>query len=198
MSGIQSLLGAPPEIDYKIVFEQTPGMCLILDPTFRIIAQNLTHARATLSTERSIVGKGLFEVFPDNPDDPYAKGVAAVRESLLKVMKTRRADTMPIIRYDVRPHSGNFQQRYWAITNTPILGEDGFVHWIINRAEDVTGLVQLQRRDQNAEFCREQANRARARASKTIAKEDSEAFASMAADWEALANEIASDPAPGL
>ncbi|MGZ5927197.1 MAG: PAS domain-containing sensor histidine kinase, partial [Rhizomicrobium sp.] len=70
--------------------------------------------------------------------------VASVRQSLLKVLKTRQADAMPILRYDVQPALGGFEVRYWAITNTPILGEDGFVRWIINRAEDATELALLR------------------------------------------------------
>ena len=30
------------------------------------------------------------------------------------------------------------------VINTPILGDDGYVRWIINRAEDVTELVELR------------------------------------------------------
>jgi PAS domain-containing protein len=191
----QSLLTRPSEVDYKLVFDHTPGMCLILDTSFRIIAQNSVHAKATLSTAKSVVGKGLFEVFPDNPNDSNTNGVSAVRQSLLKVMKTRQQDAMPIIRYDVRPDSGDFQERYWAITNTPILGEDGFVRWIINRAEDVTKLVQLRRKEHNAEFCRKHATQARESAANALAQKDSEAFLKMAAGWDDLADEIQRDDA---
>ena len=74
-----------------------------------------------------------------------ADGVSKLRTSLLKVLKTREADVMPVIRYDVQGERGPFQPRYWVITNTPILGEDGYVRWIINRAEDVTLLEELRR-----------------------------------------------------
>ena len=67
-----------------------------------------------------------------------------MRASLLKVLKTRQPDAMPLIRYDVQPARGPFQTRWWQITNTPILGADGYVQWIINRAEDVTELVELR------------------------------------------------------
>jgi hypothetical protein len=87
------------------------------------------------------VGRRLFEVFPDNPNDSNAGGVSAVRQSLLNVLKTCKTDAMPIVRYDVQPEIGQFQVRYWSITNTPILGSDGFVRWIINRADDATKLV---------------------------------------------------------
>ncbi len=51
---------------------------------------------------------------------------------------------MPIIRFDVQPALGGFEKRYWAVTNTPILGDDGFVRWIIIRAEDATELMLLR------------------------------------------------------
>ncbi len=142
MPSRQSVLNKAAQLDYKLVFEHTPGMCLILDTAFNILAQNQEHARATLSTGRDVIGRGLFEVFPDNPDDSSASGVSSMRRSLLKVLKTRMSDAMPIVRYDVQPELGRFQTRYWAITNTPILGPDGFVRWIINRAQDVSELVE--------------------------------------------------------
>jgi hypothetical protein len=136
--------GSLDDLDYKLIFQAMPGMCLILDAAFNILAQNEDHARATLSIAKNVVGRNLFEAFPDNPHDSGATGVASVRQSLLKVLKTRQPDAMPIIRYDVQPELGGFQERYWAITNTPILGEDGFVRWIINRAEDATELAVLR------------------------------------------------------
>jgi PAS domain-containing protein len=143
----QMVLTRPGKVDYELVFKMMPGMCLVLDPAFTIIAQNEDHARATLSLAKDVVGRNLFEAFPDNPGDSGADGVAAVRASLLRVLKTRAADAMPVIRYDIQPDgSGPFRTRWWAITNAPILGDDGYVRWIINRADDVTELMELRKR----------------------------------------------------
>ena len=139
------MAGIRDPLDYKLVFDNMPGMCLVLDPAFVIVAQNAEHARLTLSTNKQVVGRALFEVFPDNPNDSNADGVGAVRQSLLKVLKTREPDAMAVIRYDVQPERGGFQERYWAITNTPILGEDGYVRWILNRADDVTELERFRK-----------------------------------------------------
>jgi PAS domain-containing protein len=141
----QALLTRTSPPDYRLIFDAMPGMCLILDTTFKIVAQNEEHARATLTTGMSVIGKALWEAFPDNPADLYESGISAVRQSLLNVLKTRKRDVMPIIRYDVQPIGGAFEERYWVITNSPVLGSDGFVHWIINRAEDVTELVKLRK-----------------------------------------------------
>jgi len=137
---------AQGSLDFKQVFDQMSGMCLILDPGFVIIAQNREHARATHTTDKSVVGRHLFEVFPDNPNNSSAIGVAAVRQSLMYVLKTRQPDQMPAVRYDVRAPTGPFQTRYWKIVNSPILGPDGYVQWIINRADDVTDIIELRAR----------------------------------------------------
>jgi PAS domain-containing protein len=137
--------GTKPEtLDYKLIFDLMPGLCLVVDTAFNILAQNVEHGRASLSTDKNVVGRYLFDAFPDNPYDSGASGVATVRQSLLTVLKTRQADVMPIIRFDVQPALGGFEQRYWAVTNTPVLGEDGFVRWIIIRAEDATELMRLR------------------------------------------------------
>ena len=128
--------------DFELVFEKMPGLCLVLDPAFTIIAQNEEHARATQS---SVVGQMVFAAFPDNPDHSGASGVARIRESLLKVLKTRQADHLPMLRYDVKPPMGPFETRYWSVSSVPILGEDGYVRWILIRAEEVTGMVEQRR-----------------------------------------------------
>jgi hypothetical protein len=125
--------------DFALVFAKMPGLCLILDPSFTIVAQNEEHARAT---QASVVGQMVFAAFPDNPDHAGASGVARIRESLVKVIKTREADTLPMLRYDVKPPFGPFVTRYWSVTNVPILGEDGYVRWILLRAEELTELVE--------------------------------------------------------
>jgi PAS domain-containing protein len=134
------------DADLEQVFDNLPSLCLILDPGFKIVAQNRAHAQATITDPRDTVGRLLFEVFPDNPNDSSADGVSDLRASLTKVMKTRTTDTMPVLKYAVqRRHSdGVYEERYWRVTNAPILGPDGFVSLIINVAEDVTAFMKAQ------------------------------------------------------
>lgn len=122
--------------DFAAVFHKMPGLCLLVDPTFTIVAQNDEHARIT---ESQAVGHNLFAAFPDNPNHSGATGLAEIRRSLLTVMKTREADSLPMLRYDFKPPRGPYQIRYWSIVNTPILGDDGYVQWLLIRAEPVPG-----------------------------------------------------------
>ncbi len=131
--------------DFELVFNRMPGLCLVLDPGFTIVAQNEEHARATQTEGGQIVGQHVFAAFPDNPDHSGAVGVSQIRASLLKVLKTRQPDHLPLLRYDVEPPVGRYQPRYWSITNVPILGGDGYVRWILIRAEEITGQARTDR-----------------------------------------------------
>jgi signal transduction histidine kinase/CheY-like chemotaxis protein len=99
-------------------------------------------------TERAgVLGRDIFDVFPDNPDDPAADGVRNLRASLQRVIEFRRADAMSVQKYDVRrPESagGAFETRYWSPVNSPVLGADGELRYIIHRVEDVTEFVVLK------------------------------------------------------
>jgi len=133
--------------DYEAIFETLPGMCLILDTSFNIVAQNDAHETATLTKRENTVGRFLFEVFPDNTNVPNAEGLSQVRGSLLTVLRTRAPHKIDSVKYDIERPEGGFEVRYWSITNTPLLGEDGFVRWIINTADDITELVALRSRN---------------------------------------------------
>ncbi|HET7083690.1 MAG TPA: PAS domain-containing protein [Rhizomicrobium sp.] len=125
--------------DFELVFQKMPGLCLVLDTGFTIVAQNEDHARATQTEGGRILGQNLFAAFPDNPAHSGATGVAQIRQSLLKVLKTRQPDHLSLLRYDVKEPGGLYRTRHWSVTNVPILGDDGYVQWILIRAEEVTG-----------------------------------------------------------
>jgi len=133
-------------LDFKPVFEATPGLYLILAPDLKIIAANDAYCLATMTKREEIVGRALFEVFPDNPDDTGATGVSNLRASLHRVLDLRCADTMAVQKYDIRrPDSegGGFEERYWSPLNSPVLDTEGGVTCIVHRVEDVTHVVRL-------------------------------------------------------
>src|SRR5262245_4490124 len=106
-----------------------------------MVAATNARWRAT-HTGSDTLGRGLFEVFPDNPDDLTATGTSNLRASLERVLKTRQPDTMPVQKYDIRGPDGNFQVRYWSPKNLPVLSPSGEVLYILHRVEDVTELVR--------------------------------------------------------
>jgi PAS domain-containing protein len=61
---------APQQPDFRLLFESVPGLYLVLTPALQIVAVSDTYLHATLTTRDAIIGRHLFDVFPDNPDDP--------------------------------------------------------------------------------------------------------------------------------
>ena len=74
-------------IDFQLLFAESPEVLLVLlpdAPRYTIVAATNSRLRITHSTTASF-GRGLFEVFPDNPDDPSADGTSNLRASLDRV-----------------------------------------------------------------------------------------------------------------
>jgi len=133
--------------DFQVLFESAPGLYLVLTPALTIVAVSDAYLKATMTKREEILGRGLFEVFPDNPDDPAATRVRNLRASLDRVLTHRVPDTMAVQKYDIRrPESegGGFEERYWSPVNSPVLGADGKVAYIIHRVEDVTEFIRLK------------------------------------------------------
>ncbi|KHD77910.1 histidine kinase [Actinoplanes utahensis] len=91
-----------------------------------------------------LVGRPVFDAFPDNPDDPSASGVSMWGASLRRVLSERATDVMAIQKYDIPRPDGGFDTRYWAPANAPVFGPDGRLRWILHRTEDVTAFMQAR------------------------------------------------------
>lgn len=129
-------------VDFRALFESAPGLFLALAPDLSIMGVTDEYLKATMTVREEIVGCGLFDVFPDNPNDAAADGTSNLRASLERVLATRSADTMAVQKYDVRGPDGTFQVKYWSPKNTPVLSPSGEVLYILHRVEDVTDLVR--------------------------------------------------------
>jgi PAS domain S-box-containing protein len=138
---------------FESIFEATPHPYLILgaDENFTIVAVNGRYLEVTGTLREEIIGRGLFEIFPDNPDDESSSSVGDLRTSLKRVLGDGRPDTMGLQHYDIplRDGSGGFQVKYWSPVNMPVLSPDGRVAYIIHHVEDVTEYV-LQRENARA------------------------------------------------
>ena len=135
--------------DFQALFEGAPGLYLVLDRDLRIVAASDAYLAATMTEREAILGRDIFDVFPDNPEDPAATGVRNLRASLERVRESGLPDTMAVQKYDVRTPAekgGGFEERYWSPVNSPVLDQHGQPRYIIHRVEDVTEYVLLRER----------------------------------------------------
>jgi len=132
--------------DFRLLFESSPGLFLVLAPArpYTIIAASDAYLRATMTKRGAVVGRAMFDIFPDNPDDPTAQGVGNLGASLDMVVSTREPNAMALQKYDIRRPDGTFEERWWSPVNSPVLAPDGSLTYIIHRVEDVSDFVRLE------------------------------------------------------
>jgi signal transduction histidine kinase len=132
-----------PAPDFQAIFDAAAGSYLILTTDLIIVAVSDAYLRATETTREGIIGRGIFEVFPDNPDDLATAGSGNPRASLERVLATGAPDTMLVRIHKPKAVGDGFEEHYWSLVNTPVIGSVGTVSYIIQRLEDVTEFVRL-------------------------------------------------------
>ena len=135
--------------DFRLLFEAVPDPCLVLDTHLYIRSVNQAYLSATMTKREGILGRAIFEVFPDNPADPVANGVSNLRASLCRVLRDGVKDVMAVQKYDIRKpeeEGGSFEERYWSPANVPVFGADNKIKYIIHRVQDVTEYVHIKQK----------------------------------------------------
>ncbi|MFI0724491.1 PP2C family protein-serine/threonine phosphatase [Streptomyces sp. NPDC021224] len=139
--------GDGPGIDYRAVYKGLPAGIALLDPQLRYVDVNDAYTRLSGHAAADLVGRYIFDVFPDSPERAdEANGPANLGASLRHVLATHERDSLPLQRYDVErtDRSGVFEERYWSTINTPVLDDDGEVTLIVHRVEEVTAFMKAR------------------------------------------------------
>ncbi len=136
---------------YESIFMAAPCMYLLLlpdAPRFTIVTANDAYLQHTSRTREELIGRGIFEAFPPNPDDPGAREEHGLSDSLHEVIDTKLPHEMGRQRYDiVRPEEagGGFVEKYWKALTTPVFDEAGGIRFLIHRVEEKTEQVVAER-----------------------------------------------------
>ncbi len=127
--------------DFETLFESAPAMMLVLNPDFRIVAASNAYLQHTNTRREDIIDHDVFDILPAYSGDPKPSGNRGLRVSLERVLRSRKPHAMAMQTHAL-PGSGgngkNFGKRYWNSVNTPVLGPDNTVKYIIHRLEDIT------------------------------------------------------------
>ena len=124
-------------------FEEADVPLVIVDR--ELVIQDVNHAYldVTLRGRDDLLGFGLVDAFPENPDLPGADGVANLIASIEAVFRHARVHRMALQRYDIRaPGPGSaYTPKYWLPVNTPLRDDAGRVVSVLHHARDVTAAV---------------------------------------------------------
>jgi len=136
----------PSALLFTASFHHSPiGQCL-LAPTdkLEILAGNDAFLRSVSRRREDVLGRPLFDVFPNNPDDPNDSGVQSLGRSIATAIETGQSQSMAAQHYPIQMHENGrswFEDMYWSATNTPVYGDDGTLLCISHTTINVTAQV---------------------------------------------------------
>lgn len=137
-----------PALDFNKFFQSTaPTLILLPDaPVYTIVHANDNFLKATRTTKEDVLGRGIFDAFPQNPSEKEVRFAEVLQNSLRIVLEEKVRDAVPTQRYDI-PIRGTdeFETRYWEGAFAPIFDENGEVEYIVHTVVDITGAYELAR-----------------------------------------------------
>jgi PAS domain-containing protein len=133
-----------PHIDHASVYQHLPIPVMLLTPEFVIADVNRAYLEVSGRTREELLGRNVFEVFPDNPTDPNANGVRELSASFARVLATGKPESLSMQKYDVEVPGmpGLYESRYWSPVSAPMFGPDGEVTMILHCVEEITDRVR--------------------------------------------------------
>ena len=127
-------------VDFAAVFDALPGPYVILDRGLVVVEANAAFAATTGRPRAELVGRFLFDAFPA-AEGAAATGGTAIRLAMERVRDTGETEVLPVQRYPLAAPDGTVSERYWLIIGAPLRDGTGAVTAVIQRVEDVTGLI---------------------------------------------------------
>ena len=127
--------------DYKSLFEQSSSITLVIDRDYTIVDASNQYLKITKTVRKNIVGKNIFDVFPDHPSGIDAQGQSKMLASFNRVLKSKQSDVLPVVKKDIskqKSKTGELGVQYWKLCHSAVLDEFKKVKYIIQRVEDAT------------------------------------------------------------
>jgi PAS domain-containing protein len=134
---------------YVQLFKALPNNSILLctdAPRYTIVATTPKYLKEPGTKSEDLIGKGVFEAFPSNPDEAKDTGARALLSSLEHVLKYREPHQLPMQRYDSVDEKGPVLERYWKASNSPVLNDDSEVIYIVHTAEEITDKIIAEKR----------------------------------------------------
>lgn len=125
-------------VDYRALFQASPNSYVLLARDLTIVAANDAYLQATGSTLAQLVGRNMFDAFPNEAGSNAHESIQIMRASFARVLAQRERDTLALVSYQIPGLDGS--ERSWSATHTPILDEEGEVAFILQHTTDVSDL----------------------------------------------------------
>ncbi|QDG51084.1 response regulator [Persicimonas caeni] len=136
------------ESDVRQAFAHLPDRYLLMAanaPEFTIMAASDSYLRLVGMRRDELIGRGVFDVFPDEEDAPNEQ--PRLRKALELVCREQRPHSLNMYRYDLPVPDAPERtfERYWSPQITPVYGDDDELCSLLLRVEETTDSVLRER-----------------------------------------------------
>lgn len=140
-------------VNYWQLFRDMPEAYMVFEatPEYRIVEINKARERLMGVSREYVIGRPLFEAFPDMGPRLKQSGEDEVRQHIAGVVRSRKPQRIETFRYDTRDENGRVLTRYWESMLIPVLGSGTQVQYLLSMARDVTDSVRAARRAASVE-----------------------------------------------
>lgn len=123
-------------LDHRYVFDSSPNPCAVLSRDLVVIDANPSYVGLFNLSRNELVGRVLLEALPSRLEEAGAELLA----SFMHVIEQGMPHSIPLLRYPVSTDDDQ-RDRFWTVTNTPLLDDSGTLIGILNCPIEVTSLL---------------------------------------------------------
>jgi PAS domain S-box-containing protein len=135
-------MGQITESLYQAFFKAAPCKILVLHAdSAEIIAVTNGYLSAISTSEKEVLGKSVFDIFPYNLSELQKESGQNLKASFLRVKTLKVPDAMKAQHYSMNNTEGVLTKKIWSAVNTPLLGDAGEVAFIMHSVEDISGIM---------------------------------------------------------
>ena len=134
----------PPDdglLDYRKVLDQMTSPCMIMSCDLVIEYANDAYLEATDRTYQSVIGRHVFDAFPDTEERMDSVGRIFLETLNGDITKLEKQE------YELEHADGTFSTHIWQTVQTPYRDASGQVTHIVQVSEDVTIAENLRLRN---------------------------------------------------
>lgn len=125
-------------VDYRALFQASPNSYMLLTRDLTIVTANEAYLQATGSTLAQLVGRNVFDAFPNEAGSNAEESIQLMKQSFARVLAQGVRDTLALVSYQIPGLDGS--ERAWSATHTPLLDAQGEVEFILQHTTDVSDL----------------------------------------------------------